>query len=299
MTIDHTKFDYYEVHPKNRKILARCVQGEAQHPYEMEKNIAMLVHKLSLRNPKWTFIGNQYGRSGNGDRLIFGFRIYEDKEELGTIRIDWNGSGTVPSYAIDNLRLQQQRKRGSFTRTADVDKALKIIAGAFGTKKTKELVGEALTFVKGRLGEIDHHAKMKKDRLFYAKAPTYLEDYIISNWDTMRPVLISAGMPVDMVDDMPVQYENAQHAKELYLSKHTDMGAYVVTRGDDYIVTYDVGAHAESRTTKIYSTDTLPVALKRGIACLKLSEMNVIIPEIGIRVQPDTYFVLAKMEEQK
>jgi hypothetical protein len=299
MTIDHTKFDYYEVHPKNRKILARCVQGEPQHPYEMEKNIAMLVHKLSLRNPKWTFIGHQYGRSANGGRLIFGFRIYEDKEELGTIRIQWDGTGAVPSYAIDNLRLQQQRKRGNFTRTGDLDKALKIIAGAFGVKKTDELVREALVFVKGRIGEIDHHTKMKKDRLFHAQAPTYLEDYIIDNWDTMRPILISAGMPVDKVDDMPVQYEAAYHAKVLASAVHTDMGAFVVTRGDDYIVTYDVGIHAESRNTKIYSTDTLPVALKRGIACLKLSELNVYLPDIGIRVKPDTYFVLAKMEEEE
>lgn len=299
MTIDHTKFDYYEIHPKNRKILARCVKGEVQYPHELEKHLAMLIHKLTLRNPKWTFVGTQYGRNGNGDRLIFGFRIYEDKEELGTVRVDWTGSGTVPSYAIDNPRLQQQRKRGNFTRTADINKALKIIAGAFSTKKTEELVRDALTFVKGRIGQIDHHAKMKKDRLFYGQAPNYLENYIINNWDTMRPVLISAGMPVDMVDDMPIQYENAHHAKGLFSALHTDMGAFVVTRGDDYIVTYDVGQHSTSRSTKIYSTDTLPIALKRGIACLKLSELDVTVPEIGIRVHPDTYFVIAKMEEQE
>lgn len=297
MTIDHTKFDYYEVHPTNRKLLARTGKGDTQLEYGVEKHMAALVHKISLRNPNWVFVGNAYGRSSEGDRLLFGFRMYDDKEDLGIVRVEFNNHG-VPTYLMDNPRLVRERKKGNFTRTIDANKALKIISKNFGGKRTDELVNEALSSVKSQISVIDHVAKTKKDRLFYRDAPYFLEQHIMANWETMRPILIAAGMSIERVDEMPVRYEAAYHAKVMCNALHTDAGSLVLIRGDDYIVTCECDGRTGPQATKIYSTDTLPTALKRGIACLKMAEMDMFIHGVGIRFKPDTYFVLAKMEEQ-
>lgn len=251
-----------------------------------------LLTELAAKRPMWEFIGTSLSRlSGDGAISSNQFDVYEKGERLGDITTsfsDRRGGPAEPDYRYDTPRLEKDRQRGSWTKTTNLDKAVKGILKAFTPKTLTERVAKAQE-------AIDMHVRNASARhvngfnTAWRNSSFAVMDYVVENWQEFTEGMTAIGLtpPTEEVRDIYIKARNSTRLLELY---HNDKGVLVLTRGSDYIV---VRGSDLTQTTEILSSDELPPIVRRNVGILKLNGEGM-VPNVGVRDGDDAFYVYAE-----
>jgi hypothetical protein len=114
-------------------------------------------------------------------------------------------------------------------------------------------------------------------------------EYAMENWDVVKAALKERGCRVsDTVDYVELHKQKAAFGR-LHKYKNSDQG-YLV-RIDNGV--YSVATGYNSPIT-LYQSDTLPAHLKTNLGMLKLLGKGATVPDIGVRISENEFFVVGE-----
>ena len=253
------------------------------HPFMLP-----LIKRIARARPQWKIITAMNGIYTAGDGYYCGsFKIYEGKTHLGRIYKSYGRHGDT-AFAIDNDRLNADRKRGSTTTTKDAAKAFKLVIKNFHGQTVDEAFKEAYSEASTAVSSLFNNSHGKFLRK-YNNLNDFMVKYVMENWDHMQQVAIDAGVSATALDGMQESYDAYVATKAIRAAWNNSDGVTVLIRGDDYIVDNPMGK-------QIVEGDKLPANLKRSIGILKMVAENTYVAGHGIRVGKDKFFVSSREE---
>jgi hypothetical protein len=248
------------------------------HPFMLP-----LVKRIARARPQWTIITAMGGVNLISNTYYCStFKVYEGKTYLGRIFKQYGRLGATV-FAVDNDRMNANRKRGGVPSTTDAAKAFKMVMKNFHGKTIDEACEETHKEARYLLtAKFDdaHGTFFKK----YNNLQSCLVDYVMKNWDQMHQVIIDAGVSPTALDGMQEAYEAYVSMAGIRTVWSSNKGVTVLIRGNEYIVDSPTGKH-------IVEGDQLPANIKRSIGILKMVEVNSYVADHGIRVGKDKFFV--------
>jgi len=242
-----------------------------------------LIKRLAEARPKWKFVTNVNRRFPKGDGLYAAanFDVYEGNINLGRVWKGYSARGDV--LCIDNDRMSNDRQRGSYTSTNDVNKAFKVIVKNFRGPSLNELVKEAVAGTTSTVATLAYYHRSMFNRKF-TDMNDFLVSYAMNNWGHMKQEAIDAGISSASLDGLEEAYAALKATKEINDSHADNKGATVLLRGDEYVVVIN-GA------VTIFDTEHLPSHIKRSIGILKMVENSTHVEGHGVRTSKDKFFV--------
>ena len=254
-------------------------------PITLNMKLAPLAYEAAKKFPKWVFMGAP--QWGYDDRLEVGnLHVYENREKIGTLSTNNTRTGT--KYVITNDRIKQTCKRGDAMQTADIKKALKLMAKTFGGKTIEEKSRAAYDKLASAIGS-SHTAKQMDYNNAVSALLRHLKVYALENFEVTAAAAIAAGGNAKQINGIPETRDDCDTVATVYNALHNKHGRFVMLNGSDYIVTKSIDFEPE-----IHSTDTLPTQIKLSIGLLKLIEDNNFMRDVGFRLNATTFYVLAE-----
>lgn len=250
-----------------------------------------LLTELTSKRPTWEFIGTSLTRNSEGNITSNQFDVYEKGERLGDITTGWTnrrGGPAEADYRYDTPRLEKDRQRGSWTKTTDLDKAVKGILKAFTPKTLTERIETAEQAV-ASLARNAASRYVNGFNTIWRNSAFELMDYVVDNWDDIAEGMVARGHD-PLPDEARDIYLKARGANRMLKTYNEDEGALVLIRGNDYIVVRGSGS---TQTTEIMSSEQLPPIVRRNIGILKLHGAGMVF-DAGMREGDDTYYVYTK-----
>ena len=252
------------------------------------------VSELAKDNPQWTFLGipnhHQYGAKADVEIPIVSFRVEQNGEQLGAIRVDdmyRNGERTL-MYQIENDRINAKRVRGSAVVTKHMKRAIRVIKKEFGTKTVDEHISQSVSNIKESIArQLRGH-----DRVFantFSKYMGALQTHVILNLDKFNPIVIANGsVDPSVVAELPLNYERFEIAENIQIKQNRGDGAYVTILESEnkYLI-----AKASDNSISTFTTDTVPPTIKQAIGMLKLIEDGEFLRDVGYRQDRKTFYV--------
>lgn len=258
----------------------------------IERVVRPFVERLATKHPQWRFVSQHHWNCTDHETKeeyseAHSFSVYSGKELLGEISTD-RGRGGIKAFTMTNERIRKIRERGSDTRTKDLDKAIKIFGKMFGARTMDERLNEVLSDVSSTI-QMVHSDRQYEFAKAYGTVSSGLQEYVVKNLDTLADTAVAAGVPQDAIDALPSAHAEYQTTKEILSCLQKKQGDVVLIHGSDYAVTNIDEANKE---TKLYSTDTLPLHIKRGVGMLKLVEDKHFISGVGVKLTSASFFII-------
>jgi hypothetical protein len=249
-----------------------------------------LIEELRKHRPQWTFKSANVVINGE----VVGahhFDIYENGQSLGEISVESGyraDTGSITYYRFDNPRLARKRQRGIWSKTSKLDLAVKNILKAFHAKTLAESIVEIEQAVESKLSGNTHLVNRAFDTS-YRSISQFIMGYVMNNWDTIAPKLKAMGAPVP--EDLFNLLADRNEAEAVELAYRNKEGFTIITRGSDYVMVRGFG---DERETEVKSSEQLTDNIRRNLGFLKLTEGSAIIPNVGVRLNENTFFVMDK-----
>ena len=260
-------------------------------PHDHKPTDRYVITELTSKRPTWEFIGTSLTRNSEGNITSNQFDVYEKGERLGDITTGWTnrrGGPAEADYRYDTPRLEKDRQRGSWTKTTDLDKAVKGILKAFTPKTLTERIETAEQAV-ASLARNAASRYVNGFNTIWRNSAFELMDYVVDNWDDIAEGMVARGHD-PLPDEARDIYLKARGANRMLKTYNEDEGALVLIRGNDYIVVRGSGS---TQTTEIMSSEQLPPIVRRNIGILKLHGAGMVF-DAGMREGDDTYYVYTK-----
>ena len=249
-----------------------------------------LIEELCKHRPQWTF--KSANVVINTDVVAaHHFDVYENGQSLGEISVESGyraDTGSITYYRFDNPRLSSKRQRGIWTKTSKLDLAVKSILKAFHAKTLAESIVEYEQAITAKLSANTHFVNKEFD-MSYRRVSPFITQYVMNNWDTIAPELKAMGAPVP--DDLFERLATRNEAEAVELAYRNKEGFTIITRGSDYVMVRGFG---DERETEVKSSEQLTDNIRRNLGFLKLHEGSAIIPNVGVRLNDNTFFVIDK-----
>jgi hypothetical protein len=249
-----------------------------------------LIEELCKHRPQWTFKSANVNITGE-TVAAHHFDVYENGQSLGEISVESGyraGVGSVTYYRFDNPRLSLKRQRGIWSKTSKLDLAVKTILKAFHGKTLAETIVETEQAIESKLSGNTHLVNREFDT-GYRRISPFITQYVMLNWDAIAPELKAMGAPVP--EDLFERLAARNEAEAVELAYRNKEGFTIITRGSDYIMVRGLG---DERETEVKSSEQLTDNIRRNLGFLKLRDDSVIIPNVGMRLNAHTFFVMDK-----
>lgn len=253
--------------------------------------IQPLIERLALNHPQWKFEAEYTTRrhTENGSTwTIERMKVTDKYEVLGQIGIDYVRTGK--RFYINNHRVADLRERGSGVKTIHLDKAIRHVEKFFGRKNIDEKLNEARQNANQALDNIargKHYSFMgvwrSVESLGQQVLLEHMQEFMAATNDTHKQVEI---------ERFPIAFTEYNHANNVRDMAQSGKTYLVFIDGMNYSV-----ALGQSQP-KIMSSEELPDFIRRGVGMLKLVENQVMISNIGFRVDEHTFVVLPPSEEE-
>jgi hypothetical protein len=247
-----------------------------------------LLTELTAKRPTWEFTSIHMVRRSDGVITCNQFDVYEKGERIGDITTGWSnrrGGAAEPDYRYDTPRLEKDRQRGSWTKTTDLDKAVKGILKAFTPKTLSERIEVAEQVISSHVrSAAARHVNGFNN--IWRNSAFEIMDYVVANWETINEGMVAMGLtpPPEEARDI---YLKARGSNQMLKAYNADEGVLVLIRGNDYIV---VRGSDEMRTTEILSSEQLPPVVRRNIGILKLHGEGMVF-DVGVLDGDDVFYV--------
>jgi hypothetical protein len=255
----------------------------------IQPELEPVIDKLLRERPTWRFKSTEPFYRQTGVRTATNFQIYDGDEGLGRLwtERDWRNGST--RYNFSNSRLEKSRMRSGPSFTTKPAEAAKRIVKAFHLKTPSERASEAFSTVGIALQKVvnDDNWRMRKATFAIEEQ---LFAYAIKHWDEMK-----VHLATDTTLDFPALVQAERESQGMRAAFDGRDGVTVrVETNSSYLVSRrsDGGYVAET-----YNDSTLSDHLRGALGLLKLVDDGTAIPNVGIRVDANLYFVMDKKGE--
>jgi hypothetical protein len=102
---------------------------------------------------------------------------------------------------------------------------------------------------------------------------------------------MDSGVDLIVLDRLPNTYEDYKIAQEIKECVEHRKGVVVIIHGNDYAVQSFLTAKDDPKI-EMFSTETLPDWIKRGVGMLKLVEPHNMIGAVGYKINDGAFFVM-------
>lgn len=244
-----------------------------------------VIYDLSLRHPEWQFVGEDSWWNHTMEAFdVKRFRIYEDNDEIGTIRIEtWNNE----KFEIRNSRISNAMAKRSHKTTTDPKKAAKIVEQFFKSKTLAERVNEAKSAASSAVSNRAWGVTREFNTVMEKLAPA-LAAYVTLNMHTLRPTLEAFGAPSAALDTLTEKNEERKLANYIQNVRNNSQGITVLLHGDKYVMMDD----RAGEEPQVLAASQLSDDLRGKMGILKVVENNDIIESVGMRISPTTFYVV-------
>jgi hypothetical protein len=253
-------------------------------------DIEPVLDKLMRERPTWRYKCVTYFYGSDGPHYSSRFAIFDGDEQLGEVWSENHWRNKELRFYFNNFRLNKERQRNTMSYTSKPELAVKRIVKAFHMKTASERAVDTLEEVKKVSGALHGDASWP-----VRKAKSAIEDelylYAVKNWDAVRPMLSAEAQKIDLPSLLTA-------ANDAYLMRHaTDNGLGTNVRlepNGTYSLSRWIGNVFETSTCV---DDSLPEHIRSALGLLKMMNDKSAIPEVGLRVNSTTYFVMDKKDK--
>lgn len=244
-----------------------------------------LINELTRRRPTWTFVSRSSSvLSDNSVWHYARFDVRVGDETIGTIDMDINWRDSTKSYEFDCRQLRAKRTRGTSTRTKDLKKATKLITENFRELSYGEHAHKAEQLTKQAAYRVQSSRKYAFSQL-EAKARPEVMGFLRKHWSEFIGSVLDLKLQGELLGLLET-YDEARTADEIN-GAISAKGTYVKLVDGKYVV-----KRIGSDEVHAYTNETLPNDLRGGMGALKLVAKDMVISEIGVRGDEDTFYLL-------
>ena len=260
-------------------------------PITMRPKTQEFVVAVAKKHPTWKFTPNYVSR--NYEHVEFNGRMYsqvselvateftvmQGKDELGRIGAEYWGAN---KYTITNKRIQQQRERGSITRTSDLKKAVKLVEKMFFPKTDKEVIKEIKERAIDRLST-------------HVRKPRYDLDNVWRNMNRTAILFIKENMEaykqftqhvqIDGLDKFNEFWDVRANAQALEDNYNDGKASMVTIMGDVFYFSF------KNKDPIAYVRDNVSPEVKARVGMLKLLAVGGAIDNVGLKCEDDVFIV--------
>lgn len=274
-------------------IVERVEKGGAAEQTKSWWFLDELVLPLAKANPSWTFVGTEVRKrtvGGGQITCIIRYDVMCRGETLGYFTYNTGSNGAV--YAIDNQRLKKERTRGAYTKTSDAKKAKKIIEKYFFADTIEEAGAAAASKVYSTVHTLFNQTNSERSDAVY-KLNNAMAEFVIQNLEAFLDSATLTPQQKIAAYQLSKLHNQRETALKLRLAHQDNKGVTVKMRDGQHIIVTDKGRFGEKQVDVVSIYDMQPI-IKRNLTMLKLNPIGTYIESIGIRVDADTYFVIAE-----
>lgn len=279
MKLNYSTYTYVPIERVGANVVRQSSADQVAEATVFRKQpLQLLVEKLSRRHPDWLFVVTSIA-----PEYVY---VFCGEEQLGSVGYEYEMSMGGDVFLLDNKRLKdarswkRQNKTANFTK--DMNKALRIIKDNFVPQSTQE-------FADAAYNKISHaiHAKFVfgGEKPFHAAAATMataIHKFIVDNWEAF-----AATGPLSAQGAFPQLYDKYQQLLGFRNAIERNAGIYVAAYKDGYLC-----GHQRGVVFKPVDIQDFPDELKLKFAMLKMAQDDEFIPDTGMRINKDLFFIL-------
>jgi hypothetical protein len=252
----------------------------------IHSDLEPVLDLLMKERPTWRFKSEQRFYAGVGPFYTTIFTIFDGDEALGTLRTENHWHSGATRYYFDNFRLEQARQRSKANYTTKPNVAAKRIIKAFHLKTPQERAVEAHSQLRTMAQEIYNSADWPL-RSARNKISGDLFMYAALNWETIQPHLPKAvGIDLTTLTKTLEAYIELNNAVSAHTGRTVRLEA-----NDTYLISHPA---QEGYIAETFTNATIPDDIRGALGLLKLVEDKTYIPDVGLRVSANLYFVIDK-----
>jgi len=300
--LDQVKYEYITLDLPNIQVAWDRNKDRSMYEFVLDEPFKNFVIQAAMKFPMWRFLsGGDYGGISRRPRTptVVHYEcnklwVYDGSEKLGSITYETRFTKTDMRYTVyllNNERIANKRERGEYDKTKNINKALKILAKSFGSKTISERIQEALV----QCVELVNVITRQKSNDFnneYRNLVHGLQKYLmVDKWEEVKQIAMDSGVDLTLLERLPNTYEEYKIAQEIDQCVDHRKGVVVIIHGNDYAVQSFSTTNADPKV-EMFSTETLPDWIKRGVGMLKLVEPHNMIGNIGYKVKDGAFFVM-------
>jgi hypothetical protein len=255
-----------------------AISGEGKGETKIHSVLFDVVVPLARRHPEWLFVSSEWG----GTR----FQVYEDKEHIGTITVDYRAHSSC--VGITSERIRNRLLRDVMIRTSDAKKARKLVEANFSLKTPDERAMEAAARVIGVVNSLVNTASrslMRADTTLSGSFAKFLNHHS-GDWPEFAAFMRTDNP--DLIES--TRYLRKQNAELIRLRVD---GTVVHLYGGNYLL-----RKPGAGPTTTLSEAALTPKQKTSIGLMKLSADGAYVPDVGVRAARDIFMVIDIDEPQ-
>lgn len=242
-------------------------------------SMARFIDALRVKRPTWRFKSTEAVYYIEGQELR-NFIVYDGNEQLGRVWTDRHWRTAEERYYYNNHRLEKSRQRNGGGFSTKVAVAVKKVLDQFSTKSLDELAEEAAAKVTNVTAAVFSTASYAYSSA-KQKVTKALQTYIEANWETLKPY--TTGCDDIDLRELRLHYDATDKA---YQSRDRDGSATVFMHGDQMVM------NRKGSEAKVVTLADLTDKQRAALGMLKLMEDKAFIPEVGVRVDRETFYLL-------
>lgn len=244
-----------------------------------------LINELSLKRPMWTFVSRSSSvLSDNSVWHYARFQVRVGDEIIGEIDMDNNWRDGSKSYEFDCRQLRAKRTRGSSTKTKDLKKATKLITENFRELSYGEHAHKAEQLTKQAAYRVQSSRKYAFSQL-EAKARPEVMGFLRKHWSEFVGSILDSKLQSELAGMLDA-YDEARAADAINAAIGTK-GTFIKLVDGKYVAT-----RYGDNEVHVYTNETLPSDLRGNMGALKLVNKDMVIPDIGVRGDEDSFYLL-------
>ena len=266
--------------------------------------LKVLVDKLALNNPKWTFttnkdsqsraIGFKYddpkGQAPQGFSFTRTIIVREEGEMLGQISVDsgYRRNSYKPLYEIKSWRIETSRGNQNTTRTEKLDIAMRKVKKSFVRMDNTEFLTKAIDAVESNLRNALHTLRKPIVNRTLIKDNVYLQKWVYCVVRNL-PVPDQINSQIKETFDS-TQFEKAMGEYELA----TDFGMLVDNKKTMVVAEKD-GRYVFRDEHDVIMTveySNLPQTWQERIAVLQLMQDDELVRDVGYRYNDRNFMIV-------
>lgn len=257
----------------------------------VDNTIRDLVEALLRKRPHWHFVNTSYSGSLVGTSYVYRpFAIEDSGDRLGSINAERHWRTGEVWYELTNHRLAAKRERKGATRTKDFNKAVKLIEQHYYGPTLDERIHTALDNAARAVNEINSDARWAVDRAVRAIQPDLT--MFLTNKHEVREELISfAPECASELKSLPDLMRNRAATLDFVGEMNSGTSTTVLLLGDKLYLT------DSANSKEPYTFDTVPKHIAMAVGMLKLVDVKGFIPDIGVRVDHNVFYVMSQKED--
>jgi hypothetical protein len=280
-----------------------------QRGYPYRPKLEELLEAVSNSNPLLNFVCDEHcltrdwdkelvkenGEKGGYTHYVYRVKVFQDGEELGSVRADTRYRRNVGSefvYGIESFRIHKERGNSNLTQSKDLKVVLRTAKKAFVARANDELYNHVYQHVRNAIesftsslrNAVRYSIDPSQEAMSYAEAA--YKAHLEGKTTVELPVKLTSVSNYEDYLHRCGEYDCASHLMKSFTNKS---GYAVKVLDDAQIVAIDL----ESNAVKKYkSFDELPTEFANKFAMFKVIKEQEPYEHIGVALGDKFYYVV-------